>query len=91
MRLDKSHQEEQVNSVCYQNGHNSNIILTAGDDCLIKIWDKRVATTGDKPSGAFVGHLEGVTHICSKGDDKYIASNGKDQLMKLWDMRKLVS
>jgi WD repeat-containing protein 23 len=45
---------------------------------MIKLWDKRSLNNGNKPSGAFFGHLEDITHICSKGDDKFIASNGKD-------------
>jgi len=36
-----------------------------------------------------VGHFEGITHICSKGDGRYFISNSKDQSIKLWDIRKM--
>ena len=77
MRLEHAH-KEAINSVCYLNQQSSSIILTAGDDSVIKLWDKRALTSNNRPSGAFFGHVEGVTHIASKGDDKFIASNGKD-------------
>ena len=90
MKLDKAH-AESVNSVCYLNKKaSSNLILTAGEDCLIKLWDKRALSSANRPAGVFVGHLEGITHISSKGDEKFFASNGKDQLLKLWDMRKMI-
>ena len=89
LKLEQAH-KEAINSVCYLNRSSSNIILSAGDDSVIKLWDKRALTSGNRPSGAFFGHAEGITHIASKGDDKFIASNGKDQLLKLWDLRKLV-
>lgn len=37
--------------------------------------------------GVFTGHLEGITYVDSKGDGRYVLSNGKDQTMKLWDIR----
>lgn len=39
----------------------------------------------------FLGHTEGLTYIDSKGDGRYVISNGKDQTCKLWDLRKMVS
>lgn len=39
--------------------------------------------------GVLEGHMEGITHISSKGDGKYFISNGKDQCIKLWDIRKM--
>ena len=78
-----------VNSVVFTNREHSNIILSGSDDCFIKVWDRR-ALSSNRPAGIFVGHQEGVTHVCSKGDGIYFASNGKDSLLKLWDIRKLV-
>jgi WD repeat-containing protein 23 len=43
------------------------------------------------PSGVLVGHSEGITYVTSKGDNRYLASNGKDQKMLLWDLRKMFS
>lgn len=38
-----------------------------------------------------MGHLEGITFIDSRGDGRYLISNGKDQAIKLWDIRKMSS
>lgn len=44
-----------------------------------------------REAGAFVGHTEGLTYVDSKGDGRYVLSNGKDQTMKLWDLRKMIT
>ncbi|CAI5956621.1 unnamed protein product [Closterium sp. NIES-65] len=41
----------------------------------------------NKPVGVLVGHTEGITHLASKGDARCFLTNGKDQTMKLWDIR----
>lgn len=38
-----------------------------------------------------VGHTEGITNVAAKGDGRYIVSNGKDQALRLWDLRKMHS
>jgi len=38
-----------------------------------------------------MGHTEGVTYVSAKGDGRYIISNGKDQALRLWDLRKMRS
>lgn len=38
-----------------------------------------------------MGHTEGLTYVDSKGDGRYVLSNGKDQMMKLWDLRKMMT
>jgi len=38
-----------------------------------------------------MGHLEGITFIDTRGDGRYFISNGKDQTIKLWDIRKMSS
>lgn len=38
-----------------------------------------------------MGHLEGITYIDTRGDGRYFISNGKDQTIKLWDIRKMSS
>ncbi|CAG9945710.1 unnamed protein product [Clonostachys rosea f. rosea IK726] len=42
-------------------------------------------------SGSDDSTLKGLTYIDSKGDGRYILSNGKDQSMKLWDLRMMMS
>ena len=81
-----------VNSVCFADRKNSNIIFTGSDDAHIKAWDRRLIGTHmdeNKPVGQFLGHNEGITNISSRGDGIYLASNGKDQKLKLWDIRRL--
>lgn len=58
---------------------------------MIKVWDSRLLGGDNKQVGNFFGHSEGVTHVVGKGDGRYIASNGKDQLLKVWDLRKMLS
>jgi WD repeat-containing protein 23 len=44
--------------------------------------------TESRCAGYLVGHTEGITCVSSKGDGRYLLSNGKDQTTKLWDVRK---
>ncbi|KAK2592243.1 hypothetical protein QQS21_010059 [Conoideocrella luteorostrata] len=75
-----------VNAVCFADKSSPHIIYSGSDDATIKVWDRRSMGDG-REAGAFVGHIEGLTYIDSKGDGRYILSNGKDQSMKLWDLR----
>lgn len=82
--------ENDVNAVCFADKSSPHIIYSGSDDATIKVWDRR--SMGDRrEAGAFVGHIEGLTYIDSKGDGRYILSNGKDQSMKLWDIRMVMS
>ena len=82
--------EDHVNAVCFADKLSPHILYSGSDDATIKVWDRR--SLGDRREvGAFVGHLEGLTYIDSKGDGRYILSNGKEQSMKLWDLRMAMS
>ncbi|KAK2058486.1 WD domain-containing protein [Colletotrichum caudatum] len=82
--------QDDVNAVCFADKSSPHILYSGSDDATIKVWDRR--SMGDRrPAGAFVGHVEGLTYIDSKGDGRYILSNGKDQTMKLWDLRMVMS
>jgi WD repeat-containing protein 23 len=79
-----------VNAVCFADSSSPHILYSGSDDTTLKVWDTR--SMGDsRAAGAFVGHIEGLTYIDSKGDGRYILSNGKDQSMKLWDLRMVMS
>jgi DDB1- and CUL4-associated factor 11 len=53
--------------------------------------DRRSLGASVKPSGVLIGHTEGITYVSAKGDGRYIISNGKDQALRLWDLRKMRS
>ncbi|KAK3814267.1 MAG: WD40-repeat-containing domain protein [Benniella sp.] len=82
-----------VNAVCFAEPTSSQVLFSGSDDRLVKVWDRRSMGTGANctPSGVLVGHSEGITYVTSKGDNRYLASNGKDQKMLLWDLRKMYS
>ena len=92
--------KDDVNSVAFVD-QSSNIVVSGSDDCLCKVWDKRMARTSTAPgtgsaekssaAGVFVGHSEGVAHVSPKGDGRYFISNAKDQSIKLWDLRGMLS
>jgi WD repeat-containing protein 23 len=82
--------DDDVNAVCFADKLSPHILYSGSDDSTIKVWDRR--SLGDRREvGAFVGHIEGITYIDSKGDGRYILSNGKEQSMKLWDLRMAMS
>jgi len=87
-----SHSED-VNSVCFLDSRASDVFISAGDDCMIKVWDLRCLAPSNgngpvaRPQGTLPGHTEGVAHVSPKGDGRYLISNGKDQKCKLWDVR----
>ena len=50
-----AHQND-INSICLVNNCNDNIFYSAGDDCKIKVWDRRILANKDSAVGMFVGH-----------------------------------
>lgn len=54
-----------------------------------QVWDRR-ALRGNRPAGVLIGHTEGITHLDSKNDGRYLLSNCKDQTARLWDIRKVL-
>ncbi|KAA6408294.1 MAG: hypothetical protein FRX48_08036 [Lasallia pustulata] len=80
---------KDVNAVCFGDTSSPHVLYSGSDDTLIKVWDRR--SMGDsREAGVFMGHTEGLTYVDSKGDGRYVLSNGKDQTMKLWDLRKMM-
>uniref|UniRef100_A0A0D9ZZ22 Uncharacterized protein n=1 Tax=Oryza glumipatula TaxID=40148 RepID=A0A0D9ZZ22_9ORYZ len=87
LRLPAHHSD--VNTVAFadETGH---LIYSGSDDNLCKVWDRRCLST-EEPAGVLTGHLHGITHIDSRGDGRCFISNGKDQAIKMWDIRKMTS
>ncbi|CAL9099289.1 unnamed protein product [Musa textilis] len=79
-----------VNTVAFAD-ETGNVIYSGSDDNLCKVWDRRCFVTERQAAGVLTGHLEGITFIDSRGDGRYFISNGKDQTIKLWDIRKMSS
>lgn len=78
--------DQDVNAVAFVD-QSSQVVLSGGDDCVIKIWDLR---SPEAAVGGLCGHQAGVTCITAKGDGHHFISNGKDQTLKLWDIRKML-
>jgi WD repeat-containing protein 23 len=83
--------KDDVNSCCWADSASGNVLISASDDTFLKVWDRRSLGGSQKPSGVLVGHTEGITNVSAKGDGRYIISNGKDQVLRLWDLRKMCS
>ncbi|KAF8846158.1 WD40 repeat-like protein [Paxillus ammoniavirescens] len=82
---------DDVNSCCWADTASGNVLISASDDTFLKVWDRRSLGASPKPSGVLVGHTEGITNVSAKGDGRYVISNGKDQALRLWDLRKMCS
>jgi len=81
--------DDDVNAVCFGDAASPHILYSGSDDTTLKVWDRRSLGDG-RAAGVFLGHTEGLTYVDSKGDGRYIISNGKDQTAKLWDLRKVL-
>ncbi|KRX07491.1 WD40-repeat-containing domain [Pseudocohnilembus persalinus] len=80
--------DDDINSITYLQKANPNVIVSASDDSVIKIWDTRALGVTNRPQGYLLGHACGITKISSREDGFYLASNSKDQSLKIWDIRK---
>lgn len=79
--------DEHVNAATFARAPN--LIVTGGDDGIVKTWDRRVLNeSSPHPCGVFTGHIAGITSIDTHDDERHLISNSKDQTIKLWDMRK---
>jgi WD repeat-containing protein 23 len=81
--------DDDVNAVCFGDPNSPHVLYSGSDDCTLKVWDRRSMGDG-RAAGVFLGHVEGLTYVDSKGDGRYVISNGKDQCAKLWDLRKII-
>lgn len=81
---------DDVNAVAFLD-ESPQIFASGSDDTLVKIWDRRLLSRAGSPAGILAGHIEGITHIDTKGDGRHLISNSKDQTIKLWDIRKMKS
>ncbi|KMQ87406.1 wd repeat-containing protein 23, partial [Lasius niger] len=80
---------KDVNAIIFADD-TSQVFFSGSDDGLCKVWDKRtnIDKLNPRAVGMFAGHRSGITYIDSRGDQRYLISNSKDQCIKLWDMRR---
>jgi len=88
--------KDDINTVCYLD-ETGTLLASGSDDNMVKIWDRRIIGSQSSSRGInnngcvglLPGHLQGITHISPKGDGRHLISNGKDQVIRLWDIRKM--
>jgi len=80
---------DDINAVCFADPVSTNVLFSGSDDSVVKVWDRR-SMAGGREAGCLVGHMEGITFVSSKGDGRYVITNGKDQTLKLWDIRMMM-
>ena len=89
---------DDINTVAYAD-QSGNLLVTGSDDRTIRLWDRRTLSSPDSPGAeergqhhaavaSFCGHEQGITHVESAGDGRLFCSNGKDQTIRLWDIRR---
>lgn len=79
---------DDINAVAYADERNE-LFFSGSDDSFVHVWDRRALGRKGKPVGAFIGHVDGIVHIDSRGDGRYLISNSKDQTIKCWDIRQM--
>ncbi|XP_031559643.1 DDB1- and CUL4-associated factor 11-like isoform X2 [Actinia tenebrosa] len=91
LRISGHDRDYDVNAIAFADA-SSQILFSAGDDGLCKVWDRRTLNESNpSPVGVFAGHSDGITFISSKNDTRHLITNCKDQTIKLWDLRKFSS
>jgi DDB1- and CUL4-associated factor 11 len=71
--------EKDVNAVCFADSSSPHILYSGSDDTTIKVWDTR-SMADNREAGAFVGHIEGLTYIDSKGDGREYAISSTGEM-----------
>lgn len=61
--------DADVNAVCFGDKSSPHILYSGSDDTTLKVWDTR-SMGESRAAGAFIGHVEGLTYIDSKGDGR---------------------
>ena len=73
---------DQINSMLYNK--DKEILVTCGDDCLIKIWDP----TTKENIGVLEGHTGAIKDLAfgHVGQFSYLASIGDDKVITFWNL-----
>ena len=62
--------------------HNRHRVFTAGNDCIIRLWD----TASGREIRSFAGHTRGVTCCALDAAGERLISGSADQTLKLWEL-----
>lgn len=84
--------DDDINSVCFLGtGEQSDIVISGADwgrsGTPLKMWDRRLLKS-NSPIGTYSGHRCGITNVSARNDGIHFLSVGKDQVVKIWDIRK---
>ena len=80
--------EDHANA-CVFLDNSSTLMLSGGEDGLIRLWDTRgIRSERDHPVATFTGHIDSITSLDARFDERHFLSNSKDQTAKLWDVRR---
>ncbi|CAI5474415.1 unnamed protein product [Closterium sp. Yama58-4] len=82
----KAHQDD-VNAVAFAD-ETSQLIFSGSDDRICKVWDRRLLDNTEPIGPLRLLDPVGPMHI--GGDARCFLTNGKDQTMKLWDIRVMM-
>jgi WD40 repeat protein len=70
----------------------SRLFASGSDDGLVNLWDVRLmGEEGGGKVGTLAGNRAGVTFLNAKGDGVHLLSQGKDQCVRLFDIRTMAS
>jgi len=61
------------------------VFASGGDDGVINVKDLRQPA---QQVAVCLGHTHGITSLDSRGDERYLVSNSKDQTAKIFDLRR---
>lgn len=75
-------QKHERDVVCVAVSPDGRLVLSAGDDPLLRLWD---APTG-RPVGSLSGHADHVYTAVFSPDSRRVLSGGRDRTVRLWDV-----
>jgi WD40 repeat protein len=76
------HASARINSIAHE--PQQSLLVTAGEDKTVKIWDTRTANSS--PILSFDKHNAIVKDVSISPDGRWIASGGNDGIVKIWEM-----